>query len=83
LRARVVHKGLEIANTSDFEALTGELITIVQHVANLLGVFGETLDAGQIIIAGSITPPIWVQPEEEVTFELSPLEPISVRFSAS
>jgi len=80
LRARVHHTEKQIADTTYFEALTGELIAIVQHVANLLAVFGETLDAGQIIIAGSITPPIWVHPGEQVNFHLDPLEPISITF---
>lgn len=83
LTGRVLRSGVEIANTTDFEALTGELIDIVRHVANLLEVFGETLDAGQIIIAGSITPPIWVQPGEEIVFHLAPLDPISVAFTAN
>ena len=81
LRARVERNGAALADTSDFEALTGELISIVGHVANLLSFFGETLRAGQIIIAGSITPPIWVQAGETLRFHLQPLEPISVSFS--
>jgi len=82
LNARVIHNGREMANTSDFEALTGELITIVGHVANLLSLFGERLCAGQIIIAGSITPPIWVQAGETLVFHLEPQLPISVTFTA-
>jgi len=83
LRARVERSGVEIANATDLEALTGELISIVQHTANLLGFFGETLDAGQIIIAGSITPPIWVRPGEDIVFRLSRCEPISVHFAVN
>jgi 2-keto-4-pentenoate hydratase len=75
------NNGDVIADTSDFEALTGELITIVGHVTNLLAFFGDTLRAGQIIIAGSITPPIWVQAGETLRFHLVPLDPISVRFA--
>lgn len=81
LNARVFRNGAEMANTSNFEALTGELIRIVAHVANLLAFFGETLRAGQIIIAGSITPPIWVQSGETIGFHLEPLQPISVCFA--
>jgi 2-keto-4-pentenoate hydratase len=81
LRARVLHNATEIANTTDFEALTGELIDIVRHVANLLEFFGEKLRAGQIIIAGSIIPPLWVRPGEQIVFELEPLPPISVTFA--
>jgi 2-keto-4-pentenoate hydratase len=82
LNARVFHNGAEMANTSEFEALTGELITIVGHVANLLAHFGETLRAGQIIIAGSITPPIWVEAGESIGFHLEPQQPIFISFAA-
>ena len=81
LNARVVRNGEEVAHTSDFEALTGELITIVGHVANLLSFFGEALCAGQIIIAGSITPPFWVQAGESLVFHLEPQPPVSVTFT--
>jgi 2-keto-4-pentenoate hydratase len=83
LNARVFRNGAELANTSDFEALTGEMISIVGHVANLLAHFGETLRAGQIIIAGSITPPIWVGPGETIGFHLEPLQPIFINFAAA
>jgi 2-keto-4-pentenoate hydratase len=83
LSARVFRNGVEMADTSDLEALTGELITNVGHVANLLAHFGETLRANEIIIAGSITPPIWVQPGESIGFHLEPLNSISVNFTAA
>jgi len=82
LNARVMLTDKELVNTSDFEALTGELITIVAHVANLLSFFGEALCSGQIIIAGSITPPIWVQGGDSLVFHLEPQAPISVGFTA-
>ena len=81
LNARVALNTQEIANTSDLEALTGELIHIVAHVANLLARFGEALRAGDIIIAGSITPPIWVQPGDLLSFQLEPFERISLAFA--
>ena len=80
LRARVERSGVEIADMTDLEALTGELISIVQLTANVLGFFGETLDAGHIIIAGSITKPIWVQRGEDIVFHLLCCEPISIHF---
>jgi 2-keto-4-pentenoate hydratase len=81
LRGRVTRNSKELANTSDFEGLTGELIHIVGHVATLVSHFDETLRAGQIIIAGSITPPIWVAPGETIGFHLQPLEAISLSFT--
>jgi 2-keto-4-pentenoate hydratase len=81
LRARVERNGWETANTSELEALTGELVTIVAHVANLLPRFGEGLRAGELIIAGSITPPLWVEAGERLSFHLEPLQPIFVSFA--
>lgn len=82
LTARVAQNNCEIANTNDLEALTGQLIEIVRHLADLLAATGELLRAGQIVIAGSITPPIWVRPGEEIIFHLDPIDTISVCFEA-
>jgi 2-keto-4-pentenoate hydratase len=81
LHARVERNSAVTASTSDLEALTGELIANVAHVAKLLSFFDERLLAGQIIIAGSITPPIWVEPGETLRFCLGPLPTISVKFA--
>ena len=83
LNARVFRNGAEMPSTSDLEALTGELVANLAYVADLLAHFGETLRAGQIIIAGSITPPIWVQPGETLSFHLEPLDQISVNFASA
>lgn len=86
LAARVLSNGSAIANLSDpqsLQHLTGELIDIVRHTANLLAVFGESLRAGEIIIAGSIIPPMWIASGEEIVFDLRPVDRISVRFAAS
>jgi 2-keto-4-pentenoate hydratase len=82
LNARVFRNGVEMANTSNLEAMTGELLTMVGHVTDLLAHFGESLRAGQVIIAGSITPPIWVEPGETIRFHLEPMQPISINFAA-
>jgi 2-keto-4-pentenoate hydratase len=84
LAARVLRNGTEIASIKEaksLQGLTGELIDILRHTANLLGAFGEKLQAGEIIIAGSIIPPMWVQPGEEIVFNLAPVDMISVRFA--
>jgi 2-keto-4-pentenoate hydratase len=82
LSARVLCNGSSIAGFSDpqsFTALTGDLIDIVAHVANLLAAFGETLAAGQIIIAGSVTPPLWIASGDEISFHLDPIASLSLR----
>jgi 2-keto-4-pentenoate hydratase len=84
LAARVLRNGAEIANLTNpqsLQNLTGELIGIVRHTANLLAFFGESLQAGEIIIAGSIIPPIWIEPGEEIVFDLAPVDAISIRFA--
>jgi 2-keto-4-pentenoate hydratase len=82
LQGRIVRNGVAVAQTSDPEALTGELIGIVRHVADTLATFGETLRSGQIIITGSIVPPLYVADGEEIVFELEPIGSVSVRFAA-
>ncbi len=84
LSCRVLRNNSEIASIADpqaLQALTGDVIDTVRYTANLLAAFGESLQAGQIIIAGSIIPPLWVEPGEEIVFHLAPLSPISVRFA--
>ncbi len=80
LTGRIIRNEAEIAKVTEFEALSGELIAIVSHTADLLAAFGEKLEAGQIIIAGSIIPPLWVASGEELVFRLEPSDSISIRF---
>lgn len=80
IRCRIARNGKEIASTADPQALTGELVGIVRHVADELAAWGEMLRAGQVIITGSITPPLFVVPGEDLVFELEPVGTVSVRF---
>jgi 2-keto-4-pentenoate hydratase len=81
LTGRVLRRGAETARTTDPEAATGKLVDTVRHVADLLGAFGERLSAGDIIIGGSVTPPIFVELDErDVAFHLDPLGSVSVKF---
>lgn len=80
LRARVIVDGVETANTTDVEANTGRLLDIVRQVADTLASAGEMLRAGQIIIAGSVVPPIFVEPQHrDIRFALDPFDEIGVR----
>lgn len=82
LTARVFRRGIETARTPDPEALTGKLTDIVRHVADLLGAFGERLRDGDIIIAGSVVPPLFIeQDEDNAAFELDPIGRVSVNFT--
>jgi 2-keto-4-pentenoate hydratase len=82
LTSRVIRRGAEAARTSDPEALTGKLGDIVAHVANTLAAFGEKLSANDVIITGSITPPMMIEPDEtEITHALDPIGEVSVSLS--
>jgi 2-keto-4-pentenoate hydratase len=82
LTSRLFRGGQEASSTTDPEALTGKLPSIVAHVANTLAAFGETLKAGDVIITGSITPPVILEPDEtDFGHALDPIGEVSVNFS--
>ena len=81
LTCRIIRRGVESARTTDPQANTGEWITIVQHVANMLTACGGGLRAGEFIITGSVVPPLTVERDEDgVDFEADPIGGVSLRF---
>jgi len=78
LAARVYRDGSEVAETTDLQALTGNMVDIVGHVADLLTALGDRLRAGEVIIMGSIIPPLWIESTEEIRYHLEPIDMISV-----
>jgi len=47
----------------------------------VLAAFGERLRAGEVIITGSVVPPIAIEPDEnELAFALDPVGAIAVTF---
>jgi 2-keto-4-pentenoate hydratase len=79
LQASVVRDGEE-QRIADPQAATGELVGLVRHVADLLGEFGASLRAGEIVICGSIVPPISVSAGDLITYRLDPVGALSLRF---
>jgi 2-keto-4-pentenoate hydratase len=80
--SRVIRRGIEANNTSDPEALTGKLADILAHVASTLAAFGERLRAGDIVITGSITPPMILEEDETaLAHALDPIGEVNVRFA--
>ena len=81
LTCRVIRRGSEAARTTDPQANTGEWVSIVRHVADVLAAFGERLRSGELIITGSVVPPLAIEPGEEgIAFEVDPLGGVAVRF---
>lgn len=82
LTSRLIRRGAEANRTTDPEALTGKLLDIVAHVATTLAAFGEKLSAGDIVITGSITPPLMLEPDEtEIVHAIDPIGEVSVRIA--
>ena len=83
LRGRVTRSGQDVPVPADLETNIGEVVNIVRHVADVAGAVGGGLRAGQFIICGSLTPPMFLERDERsIDFELSPIGSVSVRFSA-
>jgi 2-keto-4-pentenoate hydratase len=79
ISARILIDGEERASTAELEAITGPYPWIVATVASTLAAQGERLAAGDVIITGSVVPPIPVIEGTEFTFVLEPFPPLSVR----
>lgn len=79
LVGHVYRDGDEIAAVDDLEELTGDLLDIVRHVANVLGAFGKRLRAGEFLIMGSIIQPLWISQPQSIRYELRPLHALEVK----
>jgi len=82
LESRLSRNGSVIAQTDDPEANTGKVIDIVRHVADMLAACGQQLRAGEVIIAGSITAPLFLETtDRELVHALDPIGAVLVSFS--
>ena len=79
LEARVRLDGREQARTDRLEDLAGGVIEVVSHLSDLLAGQGEMMRAGDVVICGSVVPPIDLFPGATVEFELHPMEKITLR----
>jgi 2-keto-4-pentenoate hydratase len=75
LSATLTRDGEELGRTDTPTALTGEYAQLVEVVR---GVAGDELRAGDVIITGSIFPPVEVRPGEAITAEVTPLGSLTV-----
>lgn len=78
LTGRIISGGEPVTDVGDLEGLTGGLHRIIAHCADLLGAAGERLRAGDFVIAGSVIPPVRLQPGIEFEFEVDGLAGVSV-----
>ncbi len=82
LKTRVLRNGDEVAEQSPIDVNTGTILSIVRHVAAVVSACGEGLKAGDIVIAGSITPPHMLSAEDrEFVHMVDGMGDVSVRFT--
>lgn len=78
MTGKILVDGLERAAVTHLEEITGAYPWIVSTVASTLASQGERLRAGDVIITGSIVPPVPVTEGTTFTFALDPFPAISV-----
>ena len=78
LTATLTRDGEEVGRTDTPTELTGEYAQLVDVVR---AVAGDELQAGDVIITGSIFPPVEVRPGETITAAVAPLGSLTVRIA--
>jgi 2-keto-4-pentenoate hydratase len=82
LSARIVRSGKDVPAPADLETNIGEIVEIVRHVADVTAALGDGLHAGQFIICGALTGPMFLEPGETgLNYALDPIGEVSVRFT--
>lgn len=81
LKAVVKKSGTDVPAPADLQANIGDIIDIVRHVADVTAALGDGLRAGQFIICGSLTAPMFLdRSDKSIEYALEPIGAISVRF---
>jgi len=83
LSGKVTRSGQDVSVPTDLETNTGRLIEIVRDVSTTLAAFDVQLRAGDIIIAGSVTPPLMLSSADStLRWDLSSIGSVSLNFKA-
>ncbi|HTE62708.1 MAG TPA: fumarylacetoacetate hydrolase family protein [Solirubrobacteraceae bacterium] len=82
LRGGEIRLGEDVQSVGDPLALVGDPVAALAHLATHLAAFGETVRAGEVLITGSIVPPLSVGPDQRLEYRLEPLGELALRFVA-
>lgn len=80
--AAVFYKNAEIIESGVSAAVLGHPANGIAWLANRLGARDVTLEPGQILLAGSFTPPVAVAPGDTLHVDYGPLGGIAVAFTS-
>ena len=81
LTASVEQDGIALDVPDDLESNTGAILDVLASVAGTLALVGERLEAGDLVIAGSIIPPLILEAASEISYTLGDAGPVSIRVS--
>ena len=76
--AQVWQDGQALSVPEPLHALTGDPVEVVMHVAAVLAAAGRALRAGEIVITGSVVPPVFGRAGTRVRFALAPVGEVEV-----
>jgi len=79
LSETVCCNGANIEIPDDLELNTGPILDVVAVVADTLAATGERLSAGELIIVGSLVPPLFPEAGTKISLELGDAEPLSIK----
>jgi 2-keto-4-pentenoate hydratase len=83
LAGSVTRNGQGVAVPADLEANTGRILDTVRQVAATLAAFNEGLRAGDVVIAGSVTPPLMLGSDDRaLSWELRPIGRVALSFTS-
>jgi 2-oxo-hept-3-ene-1,7-dioate hydratase len=78
--AATLHRNESIEESGVAAAVLGHPARGVAWLANALARHGDRLDAGEVVLAGSFTRPVWVHPGDTVHADYRDLGTITCRF---
>lgn len=76
----LLHRNAVIEESGVAAAVLGHPATGVAWLANKLAQHGDRIEAGEIVLAGSFTRPMWVEPGDTVLADYRELGTVSCRF---
>ncbi len=83
LAGALLRNGRGVAVPADLESNTGRLLDTVRQVAATLAAFGELLREGDVVIAGSVTPPMMLDSDDQtLSWELRPIGRVALSFAS-
>jgi 2-keto-4-pentenoate hydratase len=73
-----VHKNGSVVERARYADAGEDPLDVVRLIAERLALVGAELDAGQVIIAGSLTPIAFVEPGDRIEIDLGPVGSLSL-----